>query len=261
MILLLASILSLLDGQRTVNMMKELNSGILQSYSVETGTFAHAGVTYRVLKGSTEDFTSSPLIFFGMRPAMRECIALDPNSSPLLDARYRELLQIIDPQKPVDVNLESISTFVKEVVFQPERCDEKKVIQFLNQWMCARERVESDFTLSKENVYLPVMSIDQFLAVGAGVCRHLALVTAYFVDRLSKEGILPHGRVHLVRQDVALNEGSFAHAWVLYQHDQEAWLIDSVWEIVKNRNQPDDALFLEETYGTAAMAEVKHRYE
>ena len=103
-----------------------------------------------------------------------------------------------------------------------------------------------------------MLPIDAFIAAKTGTCRHYAFVTAYFLDRLQKEGVLPEGTSYYVR-DIVPGGG---HAWNLYilKDESEAWHIDTLWGVNKNLKNKEDLKFLYKFYGIKAINHERKRF-
>jgi len=242
------------DGIKTVPMLEELKKGDLLSYDPQTEHLMHQGISYHVLKGSNVNISQEPIACLGSSPLGREIITLDPNNSPLLNLHYQTLVARLKQQSLIPEQvLEQTSLYIREELFSPSFCSEKLVDRFIQRWQSSEERTLNDFTVTRDEMLVPVIPIEAFIQARAGICRHFSLVTAYILDRLAKEepSLLPKGRVHYVRDIVSHGSIYGGHAWNLYipEGEQEAWHVDALWGIVKNCKEKDDLLFLSLAYG------------
>lgn len=194
----------LLSGPKTELMLDALNQGILSDYREENHTFCYLGTSYTILTREITTFTKEPLVSIGASPLEREIILFDPNHSPYLEERYREFL--LQNQ----FSFEAVAYFISHCIFTLSLSD-------------------------KANSSTSILSLDQFVEAKTGVCRHFALVTAYFLDRLSQEGKIPKGKSHYMRDLVLTPYGYRSHAWNLFiiEEKSEIWHIDTLYGIIK----------------------------
>lgn len=82
------------------------------------------------------------------------------------------------------------------------------------------------------------VSLDTYIQMGGGVCRHQALLAAYLLERLKKEGIV-RGSVSIDRNYV---KGRGGHAWVRYVNSAGIlFVIDPARELISEiRNVPSE---------------------
>jgi hypothetical protein len=247
------------EGPKTLSMLEELNAGALLSYDAQTEIFSHQGIDFLVLKGSNRDISAFPVACIGSNPLHREIISLDPSHSPLLMEKYQELVLSLEQ---VDNPLFEVVRFVREEVFDEEISTEGNLNVFIEDWIASIQRKFSDFTETKERDLLPVIPIDTFVEVKMGVCRHHALVTAYFLDKLAKECKIPPGASYYVRDMVHSRTVYGGHAWNLYVFDDksENWHVDTYWNVLKNLNVIADLNYLYKAYGRKAIIREKQRF-
>jgi len=217
------------DGPKTVLMVEALQQGALNEYEIDKAHFRYLGLSYQILKSHFTVFSEQPLACIGANPLEREIILLDPTSSPYLEKRYQQFIL------QNNFSFESISQFIENVIFNPN-------------WVFLS-------SVSANRLEFPVISLDTFVEAGVGVCRHFALVTAYFLDRLSKEEKIANGKSYYIRNTIETASGSGGHAWNLYllEDRSAAWHIDTQWGIIKNILIDEDLHFLIDAYGKSAM--------
>jgi hypothetical protein len=251
------------NGIKTQPMLEELDEGALVNYNPSDETLSHQGISFQVQKGSTADFSQKKIVCIGSSPLGREIISLDPENSPLLEEKYQKLLTYLHSEEPLASTLDTIANYIREEVFSPPVSTEKKLEQFIQRWQRSSERTLEDFTVSKEESLIPVIPLDDFIQARSGVCRHQALVSAYFLDRLQQEtDLLPKGKVYHVRDVVAVGSQEGGHAWNLYVPDDgsQVWHFDALWHVVKDCKDPDDLQFLYASYGKKAIAREMRRF-
>ena len=250
------------DGVKTLPMLAELNAGIFLYYDRENALFFHRDTYYNLLKGNNASLSEEPLASMSSSPVNREIITLDPTKAPLLNEKYQELYAFLSahPQTSVEATLQLINQFVRTKVFDPALYSENHLEDLLEEWIADQEEL-TDFTLTIKGTWIPVLPIDFFIQKRCGVCRHYALVTGYFLDKLVKDPLqlLPPGRVHYVR-DLVKNGGG--HAWNFYlpTDSDAAWVTDSTWNIVKNALDPSHRSLLDQFYGKRAIENQLERF-
>lgn len=193
-------------------MFEDLDKGVLEGYQSETKTIVHEGISYEILNGCTTQLSRHPIASVGTDVLGREIIILDPNNSPILNQKFQEFQ---------GNTITDACQFIRAQVFDLDRCDERHIDQ--------------------SEQFMP---LDAFVEAKIGVCRHWALVTGYFLDRL-----FPQAQVYHVR-DTLKNGG---HAWNLMILNDQAWHIDAFWNVIKNLNNLDDLNFLYSIYGRAPI--------
>ncbi len=231
------------DHPKTEAMFEILDKGALVHYRDQS--LYHNNISYKVLTGRIQDVSTTPVVSIGSAPLSREIIALDPNNSPLLQQKYAEL---------PGVTFEEISDFIRLNIFHAG-CTERKINAFVLKWLDFSTL--DNFALTEDNSYLPVIPLDAFIEAGIGACRHASLVAFYFLDRLIKEGRIPPGKVHYVRDVIKFG----GHAWILYlpQDSDDVWHIDPQLAIIKNCRTDIEELY--EFYGQTSIDRQMKRFK
>ncbi|KTD70797.1 hypothetical protein [Legionella tucsonensis] len=141
----------------------------------------------------------------------REMILLDPEAESLKKL-YTELRQNIKKDATTLEILQEISKLTQ------------KTFPISHQ-VLLKEFVEKH--LKEGN---PVISLDEFMQAGMGVCRHHALLNAYLMSRLVEDGILQGEVIH--QRHSFPKEG--VHTWNLFRDTKDGTLysLDSLWKNV-----------------------------
>lgn len=242
-------------GNKTIEMFDELDRGVLPAYQNAQKTFIYKQKSFTIVTGNLTHFsTSGPLAYIGSYPAHREIIYLDPSNSPLLENHYQAFRsQIFGDTLEL---LHALKTYVQTTIFTSSNLH-----PFFSEWIISNERTLDDFTLSNEDDYIPVISIEAFIEKKVGVCRHSAFVFTYFLDRLIEDRFLS-GTAYLVRDFIASEHATGGHAWSLFiDADKQAWHIDILWDVIKNINDPLQFKTLCSLYGKNAMDYQVQRYQ
>ncbi|HSW87468.1 MAG TPA: hypothetical protein VLG49_08235 [Rhabdochlamydiaceae bacterium] len=252
------------DGAKTVPMRHYLNKGALLSYDPIGKKLQHDGIDFHLLTGSTDAISRIPIASIGEHPEGREIICLDPYNAPKLMSKYQELLSLLKDQACTSFRetLTVIADFIKYRVFESDKCHQLNLERFINQWMIAHSDRPQAFTYAKDGRKIPVIPLDAFVEEGIGMCRHVSLATAFFLDNILKDPdlkhILPSGTVYHVRDQ--LFEGG--HSWNIYISEDRSqfWHIDSFWELIANLNLIDEkeSLYLE--YGKSCIKTEIRRF-
>lgn len=239
-------LLDLDKASKTSPMMQELNADLFPDYDKEKELFLHDGISFHVLKGSNSSHSLEPTACMGAAPASREIILLDPHNSPLLNEKFEELLVLLQGSSSTEQTLQILCNFIRTKVFTPSLSTAHHLELFIKEH-------SSPTTLTKNGEPVPVIVLDEFIKAGIGVCRHQALVSAYFLDKLLNAipPLLPPGKVHYIR-DIITQGG---HAWNFYvpQNSLERWHVDPLWNIVKNSSCPQERELLNTSYGKRAI--------
>lgn len=125
----------------------------------------------------------------------REAIVVDDQKDQQLNYAYNELIQLRKKAQ------EHGETFKQGVLLEAYNLVKRLIPFDLNN----TDRIIGVSTKSDRKIALSVF-------FGGGVCRHQALLLAYFLERLLKEGYLK-GKVSIDRNFV---DGKGGHAWVRY---------------------------------------------
>lgn len=246
-------------------MLQALDAGVLIHYDSSEGFLRHRGKPLHVLNDLDGHLAQTPFVSIGCVPFSRELISLDPQECPLIEKKYQELVEQLAQQ---ELNLEVIlwmtMSFVKHEVFSHHANSDHELDQFLQTWILNPTRTRQDFTLTKEGFHFPIISIEDFAQAKKGVCRHISLVVAYFLDKLQNEESLkqqfPRGQAYVVRDAIRLRSGTRYHAWNLFLSDdkKQAWHIDATWEVSKNIYS--DSAYLYRLYGEEVIEREKNRF-
>lgn len=241
-------------GNHSLEMFEELEEGILEDYQIDRKTLVHFDQEFNIVTGEMNQFSRIPTVFIGSYPMGREIILLNPQDAPLLDTFYQNFVDSLTPALSHFEVLEKLSDFINEHVFIPELSNESQLNAFINQWCFDRDRCREDYSITISTYYIPVIPLEKFISLGVGVCRHYALATAYFLDRLAQEGYI-HGKAFVVRDIVSSRISMGGHAWNLFISDEgkEVWHLDTYWEELQNCNQPEEMRILCERYGSNAI--------
>ncbi|HSX04094.1 MAG TPA: hypothetical protein VLG76_05135 [Rhabdochlamydiaceae bacterium] len=244
---------ALVFGNKSLDMFSELEKGALLEYDCEKKLFLHNQKTYHILTGKLENVSSKPLIYIGSYPLGREILCFDPAASPLLEGHYASFISLIPKNSTVIELLSLMTSYIRNAVFSMERCKESTLNAFIYDWVHDKKRTDSDFTPTNKNFYLPLISIEEFIQSKIGVCRQLAFVSTYFLDRLIDSKLLV-GKAYFVRDLVSARHRSGGHAWSLFiDAEGDAWHIDPLWNVIYNLTDPSQYEILCNLYGTLAM--------
>jgi hypothetical protein len=255
-------------GNISEQMHARLEEGVLAEYEKAQNVFFYKHIAYRILTGGLEDFSLYPVVSIGQNPSHREIIAYHPDHSKTLKEAYELFISTYLPQK---TGLDSarelgnlfyyLNQFIRDEVFIIERCKEEHLLSLIQSWSFDTKRTVSDFTLNESYRYLPIIPLDDFIEAGIGVCRHFALVTTYFIDRLCKEGHLSGKVFHIRELTSKLMVG--VHAWSIFISTDhlQIWHIDSYADKVGNLNDPQGFQSLCNDYGESAIINEKNRYD
>lgn len=136
----------------------------------------------------------------------REAIVVDESKSQYLNQIYQDLLMETAESRTDGIFKAGILIRVYEKVKNVMPADQ-----------VAAERVAAPFQNDQK------VSLDLFIHAKAGVCRHQALLTAYFLERLKREGYV-RGNVSVDRNAI---RGVGGHAWVRYTNSAgDVYIID-----------------------------------
>lgn len=183
-----------------------------------------------------ETIPNAPFVYPGKHP--REVILFDPPNSPRLQEAKSQFFEKLRPSFSEAEILVTLIDFIRDEVFDLTKCDNKILSNLLGD-------------TSKE----PEIPIDYFIEQRIGVCRHIALVTTYFVDQLIKENMLS-GEVFFIRENLPYGR----HAWTLLLTETGAWHIDAYWGSLENAKTDAGFLNLCRKYGKRVMDTQKLRW-
>lgn len=198
-------------------------------------------VEYQVVTKKMKNFSKIKAVSLGA-DLNREIIILDTDSKFLND-KYQQLKIFLNRH-----NKDTLAILKATITFIRENCLPVIKEQTVQTFIASRR--------GEKFLDYPVIPLEEFLKNKMGVCRHHALILAYFLDRLSAEGILSAGEVHHYRADIK----SGAHAWVFYKPIAESklYLADSTLSIcdeIKNIKKLKD-----NPYGTTILEHAEMKY-
>jgi hypothetical protein len=187
------------------------------------------GMEFKVLQDEEKYSSSARVASVSRTPEARELLILDPQNSPLLEKRYQEFLRSLPESYPTEELLLFVAHFIKFHLFSPTTAQEMLV--FLQNWILDPQRKETDFYELSKECWIPVISIEEFIREKNGVCRHYALICAYFLDRLKEEGFLPPGEIYFKHADLTAGR----HVWNIFipSNQKILYQIDAVRLTVK----------------------------
>lgn len=183
-----------------------------------------------------EKIPPTSFAYVGRSP--REEITYDPENSPLVEQAYQTLKEGLSGKFSEKEILISVQNYVGQTLFQVEKCTEEQTATLI------------------QAISNPQIPLDAFIKEQTGVCRHLALCTTLFLDRLVKEGWL-EGEVFLIRDMTP----SGRHAWTLFLSEKAAWHLDPFWGVLANGKVENEFNRLCHLYGKQTMETQKKRWE
>jgi len=183
-----------------------------------------------------ETIPNSPCAYPGKHP--REVILFDPPNSPLLQAAKNQFFEKLSPPFSEAEILVSLIDFIRGEIFDLTKSETTKLRNLLG-----------------DTSNQPEIPIDFFIEHRIGVCRHMALITTYFVDQLIKENMLP-GEAFFIRENLPYGR----HAWTLLLTESGAWHIDAYWGSLENGKTDAGFLNLCKKYGKRIMDTQKLRW-
>lgn len=222
---------------------------------------------YKILSAGINNF-SQPIVSIGAGAidSKREYTLMDAKNSEILAEKYALLKDKLDRKlsksRLIGKNFLSASE-VFEIAINHMRSifnndNEAIVDRFISKWSKQKMHLKNKndyFARDKlGNLNAPLIPIDDFVKAGIGICRHHAMVLAYFLNQLSKEGkYLPtEGRVYHIREDVI----GGGHAWTAFKdpNTKSFWHIDSLWNVVGDYSKKKDREKLSKMgYGDSAI--------
>ncbi|MBI2743189.1 MAG: hypothetical protein HYX48_04655 [Chlamydiales bacterium] len=262
----LLPILILAFGEMEASDKRSLEDGVFVHYNTREKTLLHQGKLFRVVSEESGHLSKQPYASIGGDPFCREIISWDPYNAPLLEEKYLELRKIvIENATCLEELLWLACSFVKHEVFShnPKK-SEQEVDLFLQEWIFHSERQRADFTLTWDGFLFAVIPLEDFVKMKRGVCRHLAPLLAYFIDKLQADeelkALIPPGETYIVRDEVTVGQRTGHHAWNLYlsSDGEEAWHIDPTWELLKNIYTETPELTAK--YGKEVIEREKERF-
>lgn len=187
-----------------------------------------------------EEIFDTPFIYIGSSP--RETIVYNHQSSLFLDHYVDEFLSKITLHLPTQSLFNALMKCILYHIFDPHLCNEKQT-DVLIMHQCST------------SLSFPEIPLEIFLKARTGVCRHIALCTSLFIDKLIHKGIL-QGKVFLIRAMTPYGR----HAWVVYLSKESIWFIDPYWRVLENAKIPEGWQTLCRTYGIEIMEQQKKQW-
>ncbi len=179
-----------------------------------------------------------PFIYPGLHP--REVIFVDPENSPILDTVYKDLKKRLSSEYTEKEILQIISLYIREEIFDLNKCNPASLTLLIQELHPEEDE--------------PEISLDAFLQEKTGLCRHVALVTTYLVDRLVKDEWL-EGETFFIRENLPDQR----HAWTLFISEEGAWHLDALWGVLENGKSDAGFFRLSKKYGRRTMeGQKKH---
>lgn len=179
---------------------------------------------------------NQPLLSVGSHQT-REKIILFPKSSAL-KAIFKKLSNDIKASHAFD----EIS-----LLLAIKRCTQK-AFPYKKPQSFIKERIHSNQCSEQ------IISLNAFLLLQHGVCRHHALLNAYFLTRLKEKGLI-NGTIIHHRQD--FNSKKSAHTWVLFISERGTlYSLDSMWGSVKAFQNPSELKALNDYYNEPSVSSI-----
>jgi hypothetical protein len=245
-------------GERTQFALKFVEN--LDQYNSTNNTVRYQDQEYTCIRTDTISFSKTKLISVGSH-FDREMITLDPNSL-ILNRCYDDFFHAIKEHcknsKSTHLSMEIIMPILKKHVRNQifPSCTDKSVVKNVDNFVKKYKQDNPDKCITVRNDSIPIISIDEFIEKGLGVCRHHALITAYLLDRLIQEQggkLVPLGIVQHMRDN--LDKGG-AHVWINFTEvSKRKWHIDTLWNLGLEFTNPKSKIskFLAEKYGPKTM--------
>ena len=177
------------------------------------------------------DADQTTLVWQSTKPGSREILYLDHSNIPLLTAHYEAWKQQLTSTEPEFI-LFDLMHYLRTKIFDLSRCN--------------RETVQT-IVFQENAVMLP---IELFIEKRAGVCRHFAMASYYFFERMLADKIIPITSIELERRIVAIDGYLGRHAWVsIYlEGNNRSFHFDPFWSIVVDSNNPEASDILKKAY-------------
>lgn len=177
------------------------------------------------------DADQPTLVWQSTKPRSREILYLDRSNIPLLSTHYEIWKQQLTSIEPEFV-LFDLMHYLRTKMFDLDRCN--------------REAVHT-IVFQENAVMLP---IELFIEKKAGVCRHFAMVSYYFFERMLIDKIIPIASIEIERKIVNIDGYLGRHAWVsvYLEENNRSFHFDPFWSIVVDSNNPDATDILKRAY-------------
>lgn len=180
-----------------------------------------------------ETLPKGPVAYVGKGP--REIILLDPDNSPLLKQAVDSFIMQLPKHIPEEEIINELVHYIAYELFDPSLCNEDFVFSFISE--------------KKE------MPLEAFIEAKAGICRHIALTTVYFLEKCVEKDVLD-GKAFLIREDIP----SGRHGWALFLTKNSAWHIDAYWGFAIDGKNSSGFKRLCQKYGKRVMDKQKTRW-
>lgn len=246
--------------QQKTAFFKEQFAGRMSNLFFQEGQhyLEHNGDQYALLSRHTRCFTRGKLACISTTAITREVLLFD-SSWHFLDQLYRQFKIELADESNIMLIFEKLHNFIRKNIFQ-HRLSFKQ-LDFYGYRPVGKVVLEpkEDSINGQADIY----ELLTFLRAGQGVCRHIALTTCYFLDRLRIDKLLPQGDIHYFRNTIR-QDGS--HAWAVFvEHAQpcnQVFIIDAAQPIehillVNNLREYSRLL---NWYSKAALLEMMSEY-
>lgn len=180
----------------------------------------------------------------------REILLLDPHNAPLLERHYQALmLEILDIQKRIgplypEQVLRLVMHHLRSRIFFVKADQQLRKVEKIFREALADAAVVKVRNNKFLGELIPAISLERYIAEGAGVCRHMSLAACYLLDRLTKEPLakpILDGSVQHIRDNIPLG----AHSWAVFiprikpQETPQRWILDGQFDVLVNFALPE----------------------
>lgn len=180
-----------------------------------------------------------------------EILILDPADSFIIKDHFQTVLKNITNYHSEEAILLHVLKYVKTEVFKSLFSDPN---QELNQLISQKK------FLNKE--IIPVINLEELLALGIGFSRHYALVAAYILDGLTKQVASNSEKPYLLGTVQLFCETfskSHPRDWVLYTYKTHKILIDPMTSNILDFSTPENIKLLELRYKPAFISYLANK--
>jgi len=179
-----------------------------------------------------------------------DIVTLDPANSPHLARHYDLLKQDLENSQklwkqnkgedlPEELFFYSVLSYIYEkVFFESDIKDKTEAEKKLGAFIQEKSQLPDTEIISfigpqdfGDRSY-PVIALDDYVKEGLGICKHMSMAAAYFLDRLSKETPAAlRGVVQYIRDNIQSQDGqSGGHVWVTFATAKgDLWHLDPRW--------------------------------
>jgi hypothetical protein len=162
----------------------------------------------------------------------REILIHDPEDSLLASVHFQNVLKLISFEKVTEEQiLLFVLRYIRKEIFKDKSTDISSKVK--------------KFVTSNS----PVISIDAFINQGLGVCRHHTLVTAYILDRLTKQVSKRTKKPYLTGVVQIMRANGGIHTWVTIANQTFKMHIDTFWNKLVDFSKDKGIMALEKIYG------------